>query len=121
MKSPLTKATELFGTLLAIGIRAYVIATIIEVALFLTAFVIGVVVWINKDFFTGLGTGVVVFIFGQILVMVVLDLMFIAPERDAKEAPLPTDDEILQSLRNELATKQNKTEQTTPMKPSDQI
>lgn len=108
MKNPLSKAVELFGTILSIGIRAYVIATIIEVALFLIAFTVGVIVCINNDFFAGLGTGMVVFIFGQILVVIILDLMLIAPEREADKARLPSDDEVLRALRAELKTEQNK-------------
>jgi hypothetical protein len=119
MMSPFNKVVELFGTILSIGIRAYVIATIIEVVLFLIAFTVGVIVWINKDFFAGLGTGMVVFIFGQILVMIILDLMFIAPEREADKTRLPSDDVVLQSLRAELTTGQNKAEMATPRKPSD--
>lgn len=108
MKSPLNKATELFSTILSIGIRAYVIATIIEAVLVLIAFTVGIIIWISKDFFAGLGTGMAVFIFGQILVMTILDLILIAPEREAAKTRLPSDDEVLQSLRAELTTQQNK-------------
>jgi len=102
MKSPWTKIINLFGVIFDIGIRAMIISALIEILLLLIAVGVGVIVWVSKDLFTGFASGLITFIFGQGLVVFILDMMFQLPDRSHDDTTLPTDTEVLQALRDEL-------------------
>ncbi len=82
MKNPFSKTADVFGSILAAGLKAILIATLIEIALIGIAFVIGILLWVANDFLSGLIAAIITFAVGQAAIIVVIDMLFLLPEKE---------------------------------------
>lgn len=90
MKTQRSSALEQISRIAAYGVIAILVAALLEFLLIALACAVGVVVWIAKDFVSGLAAGFITFGAGHLLGYAVLTVWDILPEkseqRDRRDA-----------------------------------
>ena len=104
MKTRIGKPFALIEAVLEGGVRAILISACIEMALLVVAFGIGIGVWITKGFLAGIAAGIMAFVVGQALAILIIDMIILVEDQPQASAQTPTDREVLADLRRELGT-----------------
>jgi len=104
MNRPRRKTLELVRAVCEAGFRAILLWMAIEIILIVVALGIGISVWMRHGFPSGLVSGMVAFGVGQAIATLIMDMTFQLPERTTSGTALPSDKEVLDALRVELAS-----------------
>jgi len=102
MNRPRRKTWELVRAIFEAGFRAILLWMVIEIILIVGALVIGISVWMQHGFLSGLVSGMVAFVVGQAIATLMMDMTFQLPERTTSDTALPSNKEVLDALRVEL-------------------